>query len=194
MKQILFFCCCLALFGSCTSPEHEIYSSPPSKEFVGFCSEVVAKTWSSDTSRLVSKNLYSELQYKSINWVDGQPFYPVLLKDTRVKHFFTSRGQTEGYEVFDQVKAIWGYFYYKQNPDGMFPDGVIEEWQFDTEQEANKALEQFHEIDTEIFFNTQPYACTIENRFYIFHTRAMAFSYNQKPIFLEFVKRNKAKR
>lgn len=188
MKQILSFCCFLILLAACTSN----YSNPPSKEFVSFCSDIMAKTWSSDTCRLVNKKLYGELAYKSIHWVEDQAFYPVSLKDSGVKHFFTSRGQTEGYEVFDQVKIIWGYFYYKQTSSGMFPDGVIEEWQFDSEQEANKALELFREIGSGVFFNTRPYACKIENRLYLFHTRAMAFSYDQKPVFEEFLKRNKA--
>lgn len=182
------FCLFLLFMVSCGTNS----SNPPSKEFTRFCSEVISKEWRTDTSRLMSKNLYGELRNKSMHRINGQPFYAISLEGTRVKHYFTSRGQTEGYEAFEEVKSIWGYFYYKQSSDGMFPDGVIEEWHFGTNEEADKVLEQLHEIGTEVFFNTQPYFCVVKNKLYVFHTRAMAFSYDQKPIFEEFVKRNKA--
>ena len=193
MKQIFPFCFFLILLISCSASKKETVLTPPGKEFVSFCSHVISKDWSSDTSRLVSKMLYGELRYKSINWMDGQPFYPISLKESRIKHYFTSSVQSKGYEAFNQVKIIWGYFYYKHEQDGMFPDGIIEEWHFATAAEANKALDGFRSIGTEVFFNTQPYACVVDNKLYLFHTRAMAFSYDQKPIFEEFVKRNRAK-
>ncbi|WP_430405442.1 hypothetical protein [Fluviicola sp.] len=193
MKQILFFSCFLILLGACTSSEPEIYSNPPGKEFVRFCSDIATKTGSSDTTRLVSKQLYGELSYKSIQWVDGQPFYPILFENSRINSFLKSEGKSlEGCDVFARAETIWGYFYYKQNPDGMFPDGVIEEWKFTNQADAKIASEIFDQIGTEVFFNTEPYHCVIGNRLYLFHSRSMAFSFDQKSIFEEFVKRNKA--
>jgi hypothetical protein len=98
----------------------------------------------------------------------------------------------DGIEVFKQVKTIWGYFYYKQSADNMFPDGVIEEWTFSTQEAAKTAAEIFQKIGDDVFFNTEPYPCVVGNKLYLFHTRAMAFSFDQKPLFLEFVKRNHA--
>jgi hypothetical protein len=195
MKHFLYSICFFVVV-SCTessNPKREIYSNPPSKEFVSFCSDVIAKNWSSDTTRLFKKELYSELSYKSLAYIENQPFYPILFENSQVNHVLKSNGNSKEWEVFKDVKGVWGYFYFKETQEGMFPDGLIEQWEFETKDEANEALKIMREFSSLIFFNTEPYQCVVGNKLYLFHTRAMAFSYDQKPLFLEFVKRNKAK-
>ena len=66
-------------------------------------------------------------------------------------------------------------------------DGVIEQWEFSTEKEATEALKQLRESAFDVYFNTNPYFCCIENKLIVFHTRAMRFSYDQKAIFDRFL-------
>lgn len=196
MRPILFITSFFLLLISCStknsSAQIDIDSNPPSKVFVNYCSEVIASTWLSDTTRLTKKQLYPELTHHPSILFESEPFYPIALHDTDIKHYFVSRGKTEGYEVFDRVKSVWGYFYFKQASDQMYPDGVVEEWTFESNQEAKKALQSFHEIKSEVFFNTGSYACTLDNRLYIFHTRAMAFCVELNSVFQDFVSRNQA--
>lgn len=95
--------------------------------------------------------------------------------------------------MFEKTTGVWGFFYFRQD-GAQFPDGVIEEWAFSSGEEAEGALNVIRNSGDQIFFNTQPYFCVIKNKLYVFHTRAMAFSYDQEPLFEEFVRKNRAKR
>src|SRR5690606_41462220 len=92
----------------------------------------------------------------------------------------------EGKKALSKVKSIWAYFYRKEPQEKWNSDGLIEQWEFDNKQLALTAYEELDKIALFVYFNTQPYYFTHENFLYIFHTRAMAFSFEQKPVFEMF--------
>jgi len=70
-------------------------------------------------------------------------------------------------------------------------DGVIEQWKFESEEQeeqADKAIRQILKPGFTVYFNTNPYFYRIRNKLIIFQSRAMAFRYDQKPVFEKFVK------
>ncbi|WP_343634982.1 hypothetical protein [Fluviicola sp.] len=193
MKRFVYCCYLFLLSVSCTNGAYTNKpSNPPSPELVQFCSEFIARNRSTDTSRLVVKGLYEELIYDSVQHFDKQPFYPVSMENSRIIRFLQNE-LPDKLPLFEKTTGVWGFFYFRQDGD-LFPDGVIEEWIFRSEEEAKEAIQAIHSSGDLIFFNTQPYFCVVKNRLYVFHTRAMAFSVDQKPLFQEFVQRTGANR
>lgn len=192
MKHFVYCCFLFLLSASCSTgtSANNRPSHPPSPELVQFCSEFIAKNWSTDSSRLVGKQLYSELIYDSIQRIGKQPFYHVSLENSQIIRFLKNESPGKS-ALFENTTGVWGFFYFKQQGD-LFPDGVIEQWEFGSEEEAQEAMQAVTGSGNGIFFNTQPYFCVVKNNLYVFHTRAMAFSFDQKPLFEEFVKRNQA--
>lgn len=191
-----FTYCLLILFtGSCTTGSYKNNepSDPPSSELIRFCSEYIYISLNRDTdsTRLVKNNLYSELIAASMQRFDKQPFYPVSFENSQIIRFLKNESGKRA--LFEKTTGVWGFFYFRQD-NGQFPDGVIEEWTFSSEEEAEDALHAIKNSGDQIFFNTQPYFCVIRNKLYVFHTRAMAFSYDQKPLFEAFVQRTGANR
>jgi hypothetical protein len=189
------YCCFLFLFtASCNSgtrANNKLFN-PPSNELVWFCSEFISKNWNTDHHRLVKKQLYGELVYTSMQRFDDQPFYPVLLESSQIIRFLKNESGSEKLSLFEKTTGVWGFFYFRQNGE-LFPDGVIEEWAFSSNEKAEDAMNAMKGLGDQIFFNTQPYFCRIKNKLYVFHTRAMAFSYDQKLLFEAFVQRTGAK-
>lgn len=68
----------------------------------------------------------------------------------------------------------------------MLIDGVIEQWEFGTEQQARNAYKKITKIGDLIYFNTSPYFYNLDNKLFIFHTRAMNFSFKQAKVFKKF--------
>lgn len=195
MKYFVFCCIVFLLAVSCDS---EVYtnnkpSKPPSPVLVKFCSEIISGNWKTDTSRLVDKQLYNELIYASIQRIDKQPFYPVSLENSQIIRFLKDEPEAEKLALFEKTTGVWGFFYFRQDGE-LFPDGVIEEWTFHSKEEAKEAMNAVNRSGDLIFFNTQPYFCVVKNRLYVFHTRTMAFSLEQEPLFRKFVKRTGANR
>ena len=166
-------------------------SNPPSPELVTFCSEIISASRKTDTSRLIKKQLYDELVYTSVQRIDKQPFYPVSLENSQIIRFLKNESESEKLALFEKTTGVWGFFYFRQDGE-LFPDGVIEEWTFKANEEAEDALNAVKNSGHDIFFNTQPYFCVLKNKLYVFHTRAMAFSYDQEPLFEAFVHRYEA--
>lgn len=63
---------------------------------------------------------------------------------------------------------------------------MIEQWEFKNENIARKAFKEISEFAMIAYFNTNPYLFRKENYIFIFHTRAMAFSYGQEDLYLKF--------
>lgn len=59
-------------------------------------------------------------------------------------------------------------------------DGVIEEWQFENVLSAETAFNAFNRQKINLYFNTEPYFYQIRSSVYELHSRAMAFSIDQK--------------
>ncbi|MFI5141579.1 MAG: hypothetical protein ACHQII_04405 [Bacteroidia bacterium] len=80
------------------------------------------------------------------------------------------------FSVFNSVKNIYGYFYSEKNKsDNFIIDGVIEEWQFSSDKEAQNAAIEINKIKRCVYFNTASYLSKYGKSLFIFHTRAAAF-------------------
>ncbi len=84
-------------------------------------------------------------------------------------------------KVFRKAVTAWYYDYKLKTDKSMKPDGTIEEWVFKSKGDASAALEEFKKIYPMPYFNTSPHYIQKGDRVFIFSTRAMAFSYDQKP-------------
>ena len=171
-------------------------TNAPCIELQTFVADIEKLNWVADTNR-IKKGLYRELKQQKMHYFNERPFYPISFDDSEVNSGYSEGmviGEAESFdlELFKGVKNIWGYFYRDKTATDWIADGVIEQWEFATEAQATKALNQIQPIGSLIFFNTNPYFCTISNKLIIFHTRAMAFSYAQKPIFEKFVQESAA--
>jgi hypothetical protein len=186
-----FAYCLLVLFAASCKADSKNNTKPPSPEFIRFCSEYISKNRNTDSSRLIKKNLYNELIYTSRQLFDKQPFYSVSFENSAIVRFFKNRSESEKEALFEKTTGAWGFFYFRQD-GAQFPDGVVEEWSFESKEDAEDAWNAVKNSGDEIFFNTQPYFCLLKNNLYVFHTRAMAFSDDQKLLFGAFVKRTGA--
>jgi hypothetical protein len=169
----------------------------PCEELQKFVKEIEKLNWVSDTARINSKRIYSELNAEKINYFNGSPFYHIEFENSRINKFFTINIEfpemifdSIHYELFKSVEIIFGYYYRDKNNSNWISDGVIEQWQFQDETLAQKALEEIKKNGSIIYFNTKPYFCRLRNNLIIFQTRASAFSYDQKHVFKKFVEDN----
>ncbi len=164
----------------------------PIMEFVEFVQELEKQNWVSDTIRVESKNLYS-LEKKSIKLFNQNPFYKIELENTDVIRAFNSRPYNGKFadsldvKLVGKVKSIWSYFYKDSNAKNMITDGVIEQWEYENEGIAEKVFVEIDNFKYIVYFNTEPYLCRKGKYIFIFHTRAMAFSYKQKNIYETFI-------
>jgi len=156
-------------------------------EVATFVGKMEQQGWVSDDKRLQKIQLYKQLLGDSVVSVANKNFYKIDYKNTWQK-----RGLGHvNCEAFQKAKSIIGYFYYNKNEQKLITDGIIEQWEFQTEEQAKEAVAVVETYGDRIYFNTFPYACYINNYVIIFQTRAMAFSHNQKEVFETFLKDNK---
>ncbi|MFD2564776.1 hypothetical protein [Aquimarina rubra] len=168
-------------------------SNAPCTELQEFVIDIEKIQWVSDTNRLKKVGIYGELERKKVKYFNGRPFYPINFENTQLNKtyntdIFKSHFDSLDFKLFKGVKNIWGYFYRDKEASDWISDGVIEQWEFETENQADKALNQIMQPGFIVYFNTNPYFCRIRNKLMIFQSRAMAFSYDQKPIFEKFIK------
>jgi|GEM_PF-2369321 len=167
-------------------------SNTPCIEIREFVVDIEILGWIPDTNRLNKRRLYKELNRESVNYFNGRPFYPIGFQDSKLNkayksEIFRSHLGSFSFELFEGVRSIWGYFYRKKGATSLIVDGVIEQWEFESETLAEKALEEIMQYGEFFYFNTTPFFCRIANKLIIFQTRAMAFSFDQKYIFEKFV-------
>lgn len=177
----LFLLPLVSLFGV------SLIKNDPIKEIQEFAVVIEKKGWVSDESRINNKQIYKELDRKGKTVFNNKPFYPISYKNTMLSKF-SDRLPSEGLFVFKKAKGIWGYFYRDKNAQEMITDGVIEQWEFASEEDAQTAMKYVQNHGHSIYFNTYPYTCRIKNYMIVFQSRAMAFSYEQKPVYDLFVK------
>ena len=167
----------------------EISTIKPSSEFVSFVKEIELDGWIYDTSRFEKVDLYGLKDAKTTSF-NSYPFYDIPFEMTQVnqvlKHNRTPE-QKAAHLILSKTKQIWGYFYRDKNATNFISDGVIEQWYFDDSTIAGLAFDQLTAFVGHIYFNTMPFLFKKKNMIFIFHTRAMAFSYDQKPIYDNFV-------
>lgn len=115
------------------------------------------------------------------------------------------RGYPNGWEegrvdtlLVGSTTSIINYFYVVKQPDTInnekwYTDGWITELSYPTDSIAKLAAMEIQDKSEWIFFNTMSFCCRIENRVYVFHTRAMAFSFTMQPFFEWFVEQYNGK-
>lgn len=80
---------------------------------------------------------------------------------------------TINFSVFKPVKYIFGYFYCDKNRSSDFiRDGVIEEWLFSSDKEAENAAIEINRIKRCVYFNSASYLSRYGKSVFIFHNRA----------------------
>lgn len=167
-------------------------SNQPIKEFQQFVENLEKDNWFSDTLRLKKVDIYSSLKNENVSLFNKRPFYKIDFKNTEVKHMFDARIYDGKYadslniKVVEKVKTIWGYFYRGKKIENTIEDGVIEQWEYESNELAEKAFIEMDDFSYIAYFNTSPYMYRLDNCIFIFHTRSMGFSYGQKKIFKKF--------
>lgn len=158
-------------------------------EILTFVGKMEQQRWISDTLRLKKLHQYKYLSTNSIHYINSYPFYKVAFDDARINIDISDDDRV----FMQQAQSIVDYFYYSNKKSDFISDGIIEQWEFNDEEQAKKALNIIRDYGINIYFNTNPFACRVKNYLIIFHTRAMAFSYDQKNVFKEFIKENEIK-
>lgn len=171
----------------------ELFTNAPCVEIQDFVADIESLKWISDTVRLNKVGIYRELNRQKIKYFNGRPFYSISFENSQLNKaydtkLYNSPFDSLDFELFKGAKNIWGYFYRNKEATGLISDGVIEQWEFESDEQAEKALRKILQTGSMIYINTNPYFCRIRNKLIIFQSRAMAFSYDQKPIFEKFVK------
>ncbi|HYG40851.1 MAG TPA: hypothetical protein VD908_19640 [Cytophagales bacterium] len=169
----------------------------PCDEIQTFVSDIEKVKWVSDTNRLKEVGIYNELDRSQIKFFNTKPFYNIHFENSKINQAYNTETFKDDldsldFELFKSVNNIFGYFYRKRTESDLIADGVIEQWEFENEEQAEKALKNIRRSGFIIYFNTQPYFCRLRNNLIIFQTRAMAFSYEQRLLFEKFVKEKEA--
>ncbi|CAL2095942.1 conserved protein of unknown function [Tenacibaculum sp. 190524A02b] len=164
----------------------------PCSQIQEFVINIEKYNWVSDEERLKKVAIYAELDRHNVEYLKNRPFYPIKLEKSSIYRAYKSEINSEypinfDIEIFKRVESIWGYYYREKNKSDLISDGVIEQWEFANKGAAKKALEQIKEVGSLVYFNTTPFFCQIENKLFIFQTRAMAFSYDQEIIYKKFM-------
>jgi hypothetical protein len=175
------------------SVSKQIITNSPCIELQKFVVDIEKMNWVSDTTRLNKVSIYKELNREKIKYFNERPFYTISFENSRLNKaynsgMFKSNFNPFDFKLFKGVKNIWGYFYRDKKGSNWISDGVIEQWEFETQNQANKAFKKMLKVGDFIYFNTNPYFCRVRNKLIIFQARAMAFSHDQKPLFEKFVK------
>jgi hypothetical protein len=101
------------------------------------------------------------------------------------------------FKLLEKVKSIYSYHYISKRPSTsgsskFFTDGVIEQWQFESEEAAKIAGNQIGKKELFVYFNRGAYVCYFKNYVYVFHSRAAGFYTPLKNFFTTFVTTNTA--
>ena len=98
---------------------------------------------------------------------------------------------------FEKTQKVVLYYFKKKQPqiiggEKWYPDGVIEEWTFANQEEAQKATVELMNAELCVmYFNTCAFVCCAERNMYIFYSRAAAFMYEPQNNFYKwFVTKN----
>lgn len=207
MKQCLLFVLLFCVFG-CDSIQREAQATEDElsdsgieneddknvlltmpSELVPFVKTIYSEGCIHDTIRVNKIDLY-DLRSIDVRIIDSMPFYDIPYQKTQISQFLNTNPSNEKRDAdstFSHVKQIWGYFYRDKNSKGMISDGMIEQWIFENPMSAQLAYFRLNIYIDDIYFNTTPFYCIKNNSIFIFHTRAMKFSFHQKPLYEKFL-------
>jgi hypothetical protein len=168
-----------------------VQTRKPLKEFEILAHSLDSFGYVSDTVRIIKVNIYPELKSAEVVLFSGRPFYKIPKENTKLfwwNRLYAGNQDTLNLEAFRNGEEVWTYFYRKKNVSNVNEDGLIEQWTFKDDQAASAAIETLRSFYPLPYFNTQPYYTIHQRHLFIFHTRAMAFSYGQKKVFEAFEK------
>ena len=194
---------------SVSSSEHK--QVEPIEILQTFFKDIEKLGWIYDTVRVKEHHFYA-LENKDIAIFNNLVFYKLTFEDTYLSVLYKNRNETiviysdddttsvdtnktrsqlifekVNIDLFKGVNKIWVYYYRKKGKKEFISDGVIEQWQFDNNEQATKALEQIKIAGRILYFNTMPFYAVKDETLIIFNTRAMMFSYDQKELFELFI-------
>lgn len=160
----------------------------PSSLFLEMTNYLDSSGYSFDTTRL--KKVHYRLQNKNGLVFADKYFYKIVLPDHSA---FDTVEVLKGYSGIDiktikkdllkKAKGIFAYFYCEKiKTDEVVRDGVIEEWQFHNEEDAEKAGLELNRIRNFTFFYTASYVTRTKNNVYVFHNRAAFNRVHQNTI------------
>ena len=188
VKHIILYLILISGLISCENEKKYPKSSTPCIQLQQFTVELKKMGWVSDTMRIKKNGSYG-LDKDELSVFKQKPYYRVTFKNSDLYHIYKLNGYRDvDIELFEKVLNIWRYFYRDKNGKMVISDGIIEQWEFPTESDAEKALEQYSKVGDDVYFNTMPYFCRINNNLFVFHTRAWMFSEEQKPLYEKFNK------
>lgn len=181
----------LLVFANCSSVKDTQSFMPPSDIFVAYANSLMKKDWVNDTARVNQLNAY-DLKASEVHFFKNLPFYNLDFSNTSLGNYLKSHKNQlkNAMELVSKSKKIWVYYYHFKQVDPktrLLSDGIIEQWHYSNETEAQLAAKEMKQIIGEVFFNTTPYLVQKQQDIYLFHTRAMAFSFDQQDLFNEFV-------
>lgn len=171
-----------SLLFSCNEKKSSVYEHP-SNIFIDFVKKIEKDGWGSDTARVKQLNMYN-LNNAELRMHKNLPFYAFSYEETGVEQIIDGNDA----EALSEVQQIWAYYYRDKTHQYIISDGSIEEWQFEDASNAEEAFKAFNRQKTNLYFNTEPYFYQIKSSVYVFHTRAMAFSIDQKKVFEKFIR------
>jgi len=84
------------------------------------------------------------------------------------------------FELFEKVEKITIYFYVEKSlldgtGNGIYYDGIIEEWEFPDAQSAKDAAEDLSRKNRMVYVNRGAYICYLDKYMYVFHSRSAGF-------------------
>ena len=164
----------------------------PTPYFQSFADTLQEMNWVSDTARLNKVSLYGNLDEEHRFYFNSHPFYHSKFNETALYRIVIEgkgdfRPGPEEKELWKKTISVWKYFYKdKEANSGMITDGLIEQWEFESEEIAREAHASIKRIGQILYFNTEPFYCVHKNHLFIFHARAMAFSAPQREIYERF--------
>lgn len=164
-----------------------LWTLGPSDLFVEMTDYLDSLGYSFDTTRIKKVGYFSNKKAFSH---DDKCFYHIDLPNHPVFH---PVGFTNNYDGIDTSKIkkhlfyaatnIYGYFYCeKRRKDEMLRDGVIEEWQFKNDIQADSAGQELNRIRNLVFFYTSSFVKRTKNNVYIFHNRGAFDQIHKKTI------------
>lgn len=166
-------------------------SIEPTSNFLEFVTEIEGNGWISDTARINKVQLYGLAKIEVRTFKD-RPFYDIPYAKTQFHYILDRESGKKSDNILSEVKQIWGYFYRQKDATSWIPDGMIEQWSFGDSTSAKLAFGELKKHGNNIFFNTTPFFHRVNNDIFVFHARAMAFSYDQKPLFEKFVDKTRS--
>jgi hypothetical protein len=167
---------CVTLL-SCTSSRETPDAAPlqkqkPTERFLHGIAKLTSIDFipqSIDTT--IQKNYYQHLARE-----ENEDYYSIdplrhwfLKRDARYSQCLTSG-------TLGKSTSMWGFFVVKRNTSVMIPDAMIEEWQFDSHDDAVKALNEIREITNSPYIKEPFHLFSNNSCVYLLYTRAQAFT------------------